>query len=176
MLATGCGYRAVYAQPDRAQLSVQLGQIFIPEPAAAQSVASGARSELAASGLLASGSAGTRLVIDVLRVDELSRGIGAIGRLVPGSDPDRPRYFATGPTAAGMSIAVTVRGRVFPANAQEPTLDTGDLRRAVQLTGDADPRADGAAYDQALRAAAERAGKAAARSAMGLPEPADETP
>jgi hypothetical protein len=122
---------------------------------------SGARSELAASGLLASGGRGPRLVIDVLRVDEASRGIHVQGGQ---------------PVAAGTSVAVTVRGRVFQGEASEPTLDTGDLRRAVQLTGDADPRADGAAYDQALRAAAERAGKAVARVALGIPEPGDETP
>jgi hypothetical protein len=44
------------------------------------------------------------------------------------------------------------------------------------LTGDADPRVDSAVYDQAIRAAAERAGRAAARVAMGIPEPNDEAP
>ena len=117
------------------------------------------RSELAAAGLLASGAQYPRLVIDVLRVDELSRGI---------------HVQAGQPRAAGMSIALTVRGRIFRAENQEPTLDTGDLRRAVQLSGDADPRADSAAYDTALRSAAERAGRAIARVALGIPEPNDE--
>ena len=161
VLQSACGYHAVYAQPASEQLSVQIGQVLIPEAAAAQAAASGARSELAASGLLASAVNGPRLVLDVLRVDEASRGIHVQGGQ---------------PAAAGMSVAVTVRGRVFKGNATEPTLDTGDLRRAVQVTGDANPRADGAAYDHALRAAAERAGKAAARVALGIPEPADETP
>ena len=82
----------------------------------------------------------------------------------------------TAPVAAGMSVAVTVRGRVFKAEAQEPELDTGDVRRAVQISGDADPRTDGAAYDLALRSAAERAGRAVARVALGIPEAADESP
>ena len=75
-----------------------------------------------------------------------------------------------------MSIAVTVRGRIFQNENQEPRLDTGDVRRSVQLTGDSDPRADSAAYDVALRAAAERAGRAVGRLALGIPEPSDETP
>lgn len=158
-LLSGCGYRSVYGQSARERFSVHVGQVLIPEPLAAQSAASGARSELAAAGLLASGAQYPRLVIDVLRVDELSRGI---------------HVQAGQPRAAGMSIALTVRGRIFRAENQEPTLDTGDLRRAVQLSGDADPRADSAAYDTALRSAAERAGRAIARVALGIPEPNDE--
>lgn len=134
---------------------------MVPEPLAVQAAASGARAELAAAGQLSPDAAFPHLVLDVLRVDEGSRGIHAQGGQ---------------PQAGGMSVAVVVRARVFAADSQEPTLDTGDLRRAVQMTGDADPRADSAAYDLALRAAAERAGRAAARAAMGLPEPADEAP
>jgi hypothetical protein len=80
------------------------------------------------------------------------------------------------PVAGGMSIAVVVRARVFDKESQEPALDTGDVRRAVQETGDPDPHADSAAYDIALRSAAERAGRAAARAALGIPEPVDEAP
>lgn len=161
MLLTACGYQPVYGQAGRARLSVHVGQVLIPEPIAAQATASGARSELAAAGLLASGAEYPRLVVDVLRVDELSRGI---------------HVQAGQPRASGMSIALTVRGRVFRAENQEPTLDTGDVRRAVQLSGDADPRADSAAYDIALRSAAERAGRAVARFTLGIPEPNDEPP
>jgi hypothetical protein len=160
-LAAGCGYHSVYAQPSSQRLSVQLGQILIPEPLAAQSAAGGARSELAAAGLLGSDLEFPRLVIDVLRVDELSRAI---------------HVEAGHPVAGGMSIAVVIRARVFAADGQEPTLDTGDIRRAVQETGDSDPHIDSAAYDVALRSAAERAGRAAARAALGIPEPGDEAP
>ncbi len=140
-----------------------MGQVLIPEELAAQAVASGARAELSAAGLLASGGDGSRLVIDVLRVDELSRGIYV-------------QAAGSKPSAAGMSIAVTARGRVFPAGVQEPQFDTGDVRRAVQVSGDAEPRADSAAYDDAVRDAAERAGRAVARAALGVPEPTDEAP
>ena len=160
-LATGCGYRAVYAAPAGQRLSVQIGQTLVPEPLAVQAAASGARAELAAAGQLSNDSAFPHLVVDVLRADEGSRGI---------------HVQAGQPQAAGMSIAVVVRARVFAADNQEPTFDSGDLRRAVQVTGDADPRADSAAYDTALRSAAERAGRAAARAALGFPEPADEAP
>jgi hypothetical protein len=160
-LAVGCGYRPVYSLPASQRLSVQLGQILIAEPLAAQSAASGARAELAAAGLLGRDLEFPRLVIDVLRVDELSRAI---------------HVEAGHPVAGGMSIALVIRARVFAADSQEPTLDTGDLRRAVQEAGDSDPHVDSAAYDVALRSAGERAGRAAARSALGIPEPADEAP
>jgi hypothetical protein len=161
VLLAGCGYHSVYGQATSEKLSVQVGQVLIPESLAAQAAASGARSELAAVGLLASGSQFPRLVVDVLRVDELSRGIHV--------QDGQPR-------ASGMSIALTVRGRIFQAENQEPRLDTGDLRRSVQVTGDADPRVDSAAYDTALRSAAEHAGRAVARAALGIPEPNDEPP
>jgi hypothetical protein len=158
---SGCGYRAILAPSARQQLSVQAGQALVPEAAAVQAALSGARVELAAAGQLGRDGEFPRLLVDVLRVDETSRGTH-----VQGSQP----------VAAGMSIAVVVRARIFPGANAEPALDTGDLRRAVQLSGNADPRADSAAYDDALRAAAERAGRAAARAALGLPEPADELP
>ena len=161
-LASGCGYRSVYAQRAGDQLSVQVGQILIPRALAAQSAASGARAELSAAGMLASGDGTPRLVIDVLRIDELSRGIHVAN---------------TGqPAASAMSIALTARGRVFKRGSQEPELDTGDLRRAVQVAGDVDPREDSSAYDEAVRAAAEQAGRAIARAALGIPEPAEEAP
>ena len=160
-MGAGCGYHSLYAQPAAERLSVQLGQVLIPEPGAAQAVASGAREELAAGGMLGAPSEFPRLVVDVLRVDELSRGI---------------HVEAGRPVSGGMSIAVVVRARVFGADGSEPLHDTGDIRRAAQETGDVDPRLDGAAYDLALRAAAERAGRAAARAATGIPEPADEAP
>ena len=161
MLLTGCGYHAAYGQTAKERLSVQVGQVLVPEPLAVQAAASGVRSELAAAGLLANDAQFPRLLVDVLRIDEQSRGI----------------YVEAGqPRAAGMSIAVTVRGRVLQAANQQPTLDTGDLRRSTQLSGDADPRADSAAYDAALRSAAERAGRAIARIALGIPEPNEEPP
>lgn len=159
-LTAGCGYHSAFPGTEAERLSVEIGLVLVAEPLATQAAATGARTELAAAGAL--GSVGARrLVVDVLRVDETTRGI----------------HVSNGrPLGSGMSIAVTARGRVFLGQAPEPSLDTGDLRRAVQIAGDADPRADSAAYDQALRAAAERAGRAVARAALGLPEPSDEIP
>lgn len=161
VLLAACGYQAAYAPSAGEKLSVHVGQVLIPEALAAQAAASGVRSELAAAGLLADSVQFPRLVLDVLRVEELSRGVHV--------QDGRPR-------ASGMSVALTVRGRIFQAENQEPRLDTGDLRRAVQVSGDADPRVDSAAYDAALRSAAERAGRAVARAALGIPEPNDEGP
>lgn len=161
MIASGCGYGSVYAPAKQAPVSLQVGQALIPDAIAVQAAMSGARSELAAAGRAQAGSSFPRLVIDVLRVDELSRSVHV--------ESGQPR-------AGGMSIAITVRGRLFRAERQEPSFDSGDLRRSAQLSGDADPRVDGAAYDQALRAAAERAGRAVARTLLGIPEPADEAP
>lgn len=161
MLLAGCGYQSIYAAPTSAKLSVHVGEVMVAEPLAAQAAANGARSELAGAGLLASGAQYPRLVVDVLRVDELSRGIHV--------QDGQPR-------AGGMSIALTVRGRIFNAENQEPRLDTGDLRRSVQVSGDSDPRADSSSYDAALRSAAELAGRAVARAALGIPEPNEEAP
>jgi hypothetical protein len=133
----------------------------VPGALAAQSAAAGARAELAASSSLAGSTEFPKLVIDVLRTDEVSRGI----------------YVQSGQAhAAGSSVAVTVRGRVFAANTPEPILDTGDVRRATQFSGDSEPRTDSAAYDIALRAAAERGGRAVARAVLGIPEASDEAP
>lgn len=161
MFGLGCGYHAAYGRSPAERVSVQLGQVLIPGAMAAQAAANGARLELAAAGLLAAGTGFPRLVIDVLRTDESSRGV----------------YVQSGqPRAAAMSIAVTVRARVFRADNSVPAVDTGDVRRAVQLAGDADPRLDRAAYDVALRQAAERGGRAVARAALGFPEASDEPP
>jgi hypothetical protein len=156
-----CGYHPLYGQSQTLAVSVAAGQVLVPNTNAVQAALGGARAELAAAGRLASASAFPRLTVDVLRVDEVSRAI---------------HVQAGQPSAAGMGVAVVVRARLQESAEQEPTLDTGDVRRAVQISGDADPRVDGAVYDQALRAAAERAGRAAARIALGVPEPSDEAP
>jgi hypothetical protein len=161
VVAVGCGYHPVYAQPTGQHMSVELGQVLIPEPLAAQSAASGAKAELAAAGMLEHSADSRRLVIDVLRVDEVSRAI---------------HVEAGRPTAGGMGISVVVRARMFEKNSQEPAFDTGDVRRGAQAAGDQDPHVDSAAYDEALRSAAERAGRAVARAALGIPEPVDEAP
>ncbi|HEY5372093.1 MAG TPA: hypothetical protein VIK01_00340, partial [Polyangiaceae bacterium] len=69
-------------------------------------------------------------MIDLLRVDEVARAL---------------HVEAGRPVAGGTSIAVVARGRVFEKDRQDPTLDTGDVRRAVQEAGDADPRVDSVA-------------------------------
>jgi len=161
LVTAGCGYHAVYGDSAGPTLGVAAGQVLVPDAAAVQSAMSGVRAELAAGGRLASSAEYPRVVVDVLRVDELSRGI----------------HVASGaPAAGGMSIGVTIRARLFTQSQQEPSLDSGDVRRAVTLTGNSDPRADRAAYEIAVRSAAERAGKAAARIILGIPEPADESP
>jgi len=157
----GCGYHAVYASAPADRLSVGLGQLLIPDTVAAQAALNGVRAEFAAAGRLADAAAYPRVMVDVLRVDELSRAIHVEG---------------AAPRASGMSIGVTVRARLIEHPEQEPSSDSGDVRRAAVVTGYSDPRADRAAYELAVRAAAERAGKAAARILLGIPEPADESP
>lgn len=157
----GCGYHPVYGDSAAAAIGVGAGQILVPDTVAAQAALSGARSELAAAGRLSGAAGYPRLVVDILRVDELSRGI----------------HVQNGaPAAGGMSIAVVVRARLLNAPEQEASADSGDVRRTAQLSGSADPRADSAARDSAARDAAERAGRAAARLVLGIPEPADESP
>jgi hypothetical protein len=158
---SSCGYHALYGESKAARISVAAGQILTPDTNAEQAALSGARAELAAAGRLASGDEFPRLTIDLLRVDEVSRGI----------------HVQTGqPAASGMGVAVVVRGRLVLASDQEPSVDTGDVRRALQTSGDADPRRDATVHDQAVRSAAERAGRAVARLAQGIPEPNDDAP
>jgi hypothetical protein len=155
-----CGYHPLYAERPTV-LSVVAGELLVPEFNATQAALSGAKSELAAARRLAEGGGFPRLVIDLLRVDEVSRGIHVQGGL---------------PVAGSMSIAVVVRGRVLAGPDQDAELDTGDLRRASQTAGSSNVRADSVAYDNAIRSAAERAGRAAARAVLGIPEPSDEPP
>jgi hypothetical protein len=158
---SSCGYHTLYGRAQAARISVTAGLVLTPDTNAAQAALSGARAELAAAGRLASGGRFPRLTIDLLRVDEVSRGI----------------HVQTGqPAASGMGVAVVVRGRLLLASDQEPAVDTGDVRRAVQTSGDANPSLDATAYDQAVRSAAERAGRAVARLAQGIPEPNDDAP
>ena len=157
----GCGYQPVYGRQSSQPITVVVGQVVVPEPIAVQAALSAARSALATAGLLMQGATFPRLVIDVLRVDEGSRGVHVV---------------AGQPRAGAMSVAVTVRARMVGAEGLEAGWDSGDVRRAVQMTGNVDPAADSANYDLALRSAAERAGTAVTRAALGIPEASDETP
>jgi hypothetical protein len=157
----GCGYQPAYAPTAGPAISVGIGQTLVPDVSAAQAALGAARAELAASGRLSVTPSFPRLMLDVLRVDEVSRGV----------------HVESGqPKASGMGVGVVVRGRLLDAPDQPPALDTGDVRRAVQLSAAGDPRTDSALHDEATRAAAERAGRAVARIALGIPEPADEAP
>jgi hypothetical protein len=155
-----CGYRPVYGDLTVGKLSPEVGLVLVPDIVAAQAALSGARQELAADGRLDSG-AYPRLAIDILRVDERTRGI---------------HVQSGAPAGSGIDVAVVVRGRVTEAPAQEAAFDTGDVRREVPIASDVDPRAASAEFDQALRSAAEQAGRAVARMALGIPEPSGDAP
>src|SRR6185295_13499307 len=116
----GCGYRPAYGGEVTERLGVATGQVLVPDASAVQAVLAGARAELARAGALGDAGAFPRLSLDVLRVDELSSGIGNLG----GS-----------PVARGMAVAAVVRGRVLRAADAAAELDTGDLRRTAFVDG-----------------------------------------
>jgi hypothetical protein len=146
------------------RLSVGAAPHRVAELQAVHGVLAAARAELAAAGSLGSNSGYPRLVIEVLRVDEVPEGIVAID-----APADGRRALAR-----GASVGVTARGLVVESAAGEAIVDTGDIRRTARFAASDDPRLDGARRESAVRSAARATGQALARRALGLPEPSFE--
>jgi hypothetical protein len=157
---TSCGYRAVYGGADPEQrLAVVASPSRVPNAGALQAVLAGARSELGRAGVLRGGDGYPRLVVDVLRVDEVGTGIAATGDL---------------PLARGAAVAVVGRAWVEPGPDAPSERDTGDTRRSERVTAGSSAAADRLLHDEALDAAGRRLGRALAQRVMGEPTPADE--
>ena len=156
----GCGYHPVYGgAPPSVRLAVVSATNKVAEPVAIDAALDGARATLASEAALDSGSGYPRLVVEVLRIDEVGRGLFA----EPG---------ATQPVGSrGAGIAVTVRGIVQPAPGSAAARDSGDIRRSVTYAHRNDARFDALSRREAVRAAAYEAGRALARRVLGEPEP-----
>ena len=159
-LSASCGYRpAAMVSAFDGRLSVAAAPFTTPYPEAAAEAMSGARDELSSAGVLGAGRF-PRLVVEVVRVDELPAGITA------------PR--GQGPMARGSDVGVTARGWIEEREGVPPENDTGDVRRLETVLQGSDPVGAGTSALEAVHAAAREAGRAVARRALGLAEPAIE--
>lgn len=163
-LCGGCGYHAAFsgAAPSY-RLSVVSAPLTIPHPEVLQATLAGVRAELGRDGALAAGQAFPRLVVEVLRVDEVASGIAAM-----------PTSAGLVPLARASAVGVTARAWVEEKSGASPARDTGDVRCVETVAQDADPLAGSVAVEQAARAAGRRAGEAVARRALGMAEPSVE--
>jgi hypothetical protein len=158
ILATsGCGYRAAYGSSDARRYGVVAGHYATSSFEAVQAAVGGVRSELSAAGALGHGF--PRVVVEVLRVDERSIGVGSTSNGTP--------------LARGSEIVVVGRAQVFESESGPATSDSGDISRAAQYASGATPSANATARAQAVRDAARAVGKALGRAVLGLPVPAE---
>lgn len=153
----GCGYRAAYGSSEARRYEVVAGHYATSSFEAVQAAVGGVRSELGAAEALGSGF--PRVVVEVLRVDERSIGVGSMSNGAP--------------LARGSEIVVVGRAQVFESESAAATIDSGDLSRAAQYASGSTPAADAAARANAVRDAARSLGKALGRAVLGLPVPAD---
>jgi hypothetical protein len=154
---TGCGYEPVYGPQGGRHYDVVAGHYATASFEAVQAVTAGVRSELGAAQALGSGY--PRVVVEVLRIDERSIGVGVSN--------------GAAPLARGSEIVVVGRAQVFQSAGAHPVIDTGDLSRAAQFASGASPSADAARRARAVRDAARTLGRALGRAVLGLPEPAE---
>ncbi len=160
-----CGYRPAYGERrPQERLTVVAAPPKIPRPSAVQAAVAGARARLSRAGVLTSGTAYPRLVIELVRIDEKSSGIQAT----------RDATGARAPLARGSHIAVVGRAWVEPGAGRAPLRDTGDMRRIERRGAAADPVAEAVLHDDAIRAAARRLGSSLAGRVLGEVEPSVE--
>jgi len=160
-LCASCGYHAAYGRGEpHFRLSVSGSALASPHPEAIQAALAGARAELARSGALASGGGYPKLVVEVLRVDEVAAGIAATSS--PGG---------TVPLARASAIGVSGHAWMVEREGAEPSRDTGDVRRLETVAQGEDSVGGDAAVRDAAISAARGLGEALARRALGIAEP-----
>ena len=180
VFASGCGYRALYAQPNEARLSVVLVGARVADAVANDEVVSGVRTTLAREGALAAGSRYPRVEVEVLRADEMSEGIAA-------ADSAGGRV----PRARATQVGILARAWIVRVQGGAHEADTGDVRAFDMVESPAarddvanDPsRAGGASglvaegfrHDDALRSVARRVGQRLALRVLGHPVARDES-
>ena len=159
-IGVACGYAPKYGSRRDVRLSVAPAAHRVAEIDVVDATLDGVRAELSRAGALGPGGAYPRLVVEVVRVDEVSAGIAL--------SPD------AGPLARGSAVAVVARAWVIPSVGARSERDTGDIRRVEHVMSDVDSRHDATHYHEALRSAAKGVGRALARRVLGGPEPAEE--
>jgi hypothetical protein len=160
-ITLSCGYSTAYggAAP-RTRLALVPLPSKVPEVHVYHSLLNAMQGELGRAGVLRSGSDYPRLVVEVLRVDELSAGIAR--RTVSG---------ASAPVARASRIAVVARAWVLRSAAEAPERDTGDMQRAVTVAAQRQGSADALAISAAGEQAARDLGRALVRAVLGEAQP-----
>jgi hypothetical protein len=157
ILGLGCGYRPAYAPPGNGErLAVVPAPPLVGEVGAIEGAMAGARDELARAGRLRGGRGYPRLVIEVVRLEEVATGL-----------------VADGDTARARGTAVAVVGRAWIESGPDAVRqrDTGDMQRVQRYAPEADLRVEGVRYDQAVGSAAHELGRALALRVLGHPTP-----
>ncbi len=163
LASASCGYRPVH-QGGREPLAVVLHESKVADAVASDEVLAGAREEFARRGGLAAGSGFPRCEIEVLRADEASEGIGAVG--------DGAGRLA--PEARATRVGLVARAWVVRAAGGERVGDTGDVRVFETTAVAPDAVSSAVRSTDALRAAGRRLGKRLAGRIMGFPAPTDD--
>jgi hypothetical protein len=162
--AASCGYRAEYGgAPPEARLTLTAAPALVARPEAVQAALAGVRHELSAAGALRAGKGYPRVVVEVLRVDELSGGVAR-------AETDAGAI----PLARGSAVGVVARAWVQEHAGAPPARDTGDMRRVQSYASGGDAVLEGQRHSAAIRAAARELGRALGRRLLGHPEPATE--
>ena len=163
---TACGYRPLYGGDDStSHFHVALVRSVVADTTAGDEVLSGVRATLAREGALASGSGYPRVEVEVLRADERSEGIAAVGG-------------ATGvPKARASEVGVIARAWLVRSEGGPREADTGDIRafNVVTTRGSEQLGAESLRHDDALRAVARRVGERLGMRVLGHPVARDES-
>jgi hypothetical protein len=158
----GCGYRPALEGSSSWRLSVAAAPMKTPHFEALQATLSGVRAGLSQAGSLEAGTGFPRVVVEVIRVDELPTGIAASG-------PEQSI-----PLARGSAVGVVARAWVIESPGKAPANETGDIRRVEYVGQGSEPMASEYAYASAVRSAGRRVGEALARRILGAAEPGTE--
>ena len=176
----GCGYHPVYgpgSAAEGARFCVVGVSPLVADTAAVAEVEAGLRQELARAGALRSGGGYPRVVVEVLRMDEMSEGIAAVPGGTRGTEiagtPIRPP-LPLAPLARGTRVGVLARAWIEPSAGAARERETGDMRTTDVRRAESDPRLEALRQDDAARAAARRLGARLARRILGEPETSDE--
>lgn len=164
-LMGACGYRSANDGGDAGDVAYSLSAAPARAPYldALAAALAGARAELGREGALQAGTAYPRVVLELVRVDELAAGIAAA-----------ERGGATVPLARGSAVGVTARAWVEERAGAPPARDSGDVRRVETVAQGDGVLAGTVAQAEAVRSAARQAGSAAVRRVLGRVEPGTE--
>jgi hypothetical protein len=169
----GCGYQPLHGEgatgPGAERLHVVLVGARVADAIASDEVASGVRTTLAKEGSLAPGAGYPRVEIEVLRADEASEGVVAVGG-------------ARGvPRARASEVGIVARAWIVRTEGGPQERDTGDVRAfdlvATPPRGElgGDLAAESFRHDDTLRAVARRVGQRLGLRILGHPIARDES-